>query len=303
MNTSERIELYLSGNMNQAQLDEMKELINADNNLASEIDLQKSIIESIKLNRKLALKASLNSIPSSAILEFAAQTVRATYLKIAAMVVGSVFTLGVVTYFVNKKVSEPAQTTTNLNELETKSIEPTKDASIIENKIIETVGTNPKLEIDSKKITINSKTVKIENKLKSKKLATKAKSAETNRSFLDNKFESESETVVKSDLKENKEFIASGQSSKTAEIDITSIKDDKHKFHYSKKENLLSLYGDFDDSPYEILELNDSSGQVMYLYYKNTYYSLRDTKNGGIEKLKKIYDEKTIQDLVKARKH
>lgn len=80
---------------------------------------------------------------------------------------------------------------------------------------------------------------------------------------------------------------------------MTSSEDKKHTFHYQFAEGKLLLFGPFDKSLYEILEINGDS-HAVFLYYKENYYLL-DEAETAITPLTPIRDGKLLQRLKEYR--
>ncbi len=79
-------------------------------------------------------------------------------------------------------------------------------------------------------------------------------------------------------------------------VEISTVEDRKNKFHYKFYENKLFLLGNFNDMPYEILELNSAKDKSYFLYYNNNFYKL----NSGQEKpapLIKIENDSLLNEL------
>jgi hypothetical protein len=59
---------------------------------------------------------------------------------------------------------------------------------------------------------------------------------------------------------------------------VTSAASKKYTFHYEFSEGKLHLYGPFDKSLYEILEIN-GDGHAVFLFYKENYYLLDESQH------------------------
>ena len=59
---------------------------------------------------------------------------------------------------------------------------------------------------------------------------------------------------------------------------ITSPASKKYTFHYEFSESKLHLYGPFDKSLFEILEIN-GDGHAVFLFYKENYYLLDEDQH------------------------
>lgn len=74
----------------------------------------------------------------------------------------------------------------------------------------------------------------------------------------------------------------------------------KYDFHYQFASGKLVLYGDFDDSLFEVLELNVQDESTLYLFYKSNYYYLND-RSGEISELEAVKDEPLKEKLENLR--
>ena len=82
-----------------------------------------------------------------------------------------------------------------------------------------------------------------------------------------------------------------------SKLDVEIKMKRKYNFHYQLIEQKLVLYGDFEDEPFEILEINKDNGGIdLYLYYKDNFYGI-DQGSKKIEALKEIADPVLIQRL------
>ncbi|MEQ9412302.1 MAG: hypothetical protein RIF39_00655, partial [Cyclobacteriaceae bacterium] len=73
-----------------------------------------------------------------------------------------------------------------------------------------------------------------------------------------------------------------------------------YSFHYQFKDSRLALYGPFDSSLYEIIELNGTVHSI-FLYYNDSYYHLDETEH-KIVPLIMIRDTELLGKLEKYRK-
>ena len=80
---------------------------------------------------------------------------------------------------------------------------------------------------------------------------------------------------------------------------ITGLADKKHNFHYQFVQGKLMLYGPFDKSLYEILEIH-GEGHAVFLFYKENYYLL-DEAQSNITLLQPIRDGQLLKKLKEYR--
>jgi hypothetical protein len=76
---------------------------------------------------------------------------------------------------------------------------------------------------------------------------------------------------------------------------ITGVADKKHTFHYQFVQGKLMLFGPFDKSLYEILEIHGDVPAV-FLFYKENYYLL-DVSQTSITALRSIQDGQLLKKL------
>lgn len=99
------------------------------------------------------------------------------------------------------------------------------------------------------------------------------------------------------ETEEPKSSLTPGRSElSVSKLDVTTNSDDKkYNFHYQFSSGKLLLFGPFDKSLYEILEINGDS-HAVFLYYKENYYLL-DEAQSAITALTPIRDGKLLQKL------
>lgn len=83
---------------------------------------------------------------------------------------------------------------------------------------------------------------------------------------------------------------------KIDKVDIENVVTNRYKFHYKLDNNKLYLYGKFEASPYEIIEINSFQAKKLFFYYNGQYYRLYQDIN-DISPLIKIQDQKVITEL------
>lgn len=83
------------------------------------------------------------------------------------------------------------------------------------------------------------------------------------------------------------------------EIEIITNKR-KYPFHYQVDSGRLLLYGDFDEEPYELLEINVNEEKKLYLYFKDQYYEIEESA-AEITPLQKVSSKSMINELEKLK--
>ena len=85
-----------------------------------------------------------------------------------------------------------------------------------------------------------------------------------------------------------------------SKTDVEVKLDKKYDFHYQVRNGGLVLYGNFNESPFEVIELKTNQGINSYLYFKNQFYSLTD-KSENINPLVVLTNKELIIELERRR--
>lgn len=281
MSQFDLVEDYLTHRMDDGARSAFEEQMNADPQLKAEVNLQKGIIEGVKSARAAELKAMLNNVPvggaSSAI------TGKIAIATISAGILGTVLYFGLKPT-TNEEIITPTEEITT-EQPHTPSIETPKEQ--IES-IAESIDVQP---IEPEKKENNTSTEVVKPKKIEKATPPSIDVMDLTEDINNNKEEKEEVVAPRSTNKPA--FSASS-------IDVEL--DDSHKnysFHYQFKGSRLALYGPFDSSLYEIIELNGSVHSV-FLYYNDSYYHL-DENEHEIVPLIMIRDIELLRKLDKYR--
>ncbi len=289
MSNFELIDDYLSNRLTGAEKEAFEKQLGNDPALKSDLDFQKQVIEGIRTARATELKAMLSKVPvggTTISMDF-------SVMKMAAGIIGA-GVVGAAIYFYTTHGELPPfnKVATDLNQKteEIQKQEPAKqdktEVAPDSNEIKETIVPENK---EQKK-----ESVKPEQKQKQEpiKAAEKPKLDVTDPSSEmqeDNSKENEpTANLRRSDI---------APSHVQVEMDSSNKKFD---FHYQFVGNKLMLYGSFDRSLYEVLEINGDN-HALFLFYKDAYYLL-DEDQHKVTKLEAIKDAKLISKLREYRK-
>lgn len=286
------IELFATNKLQGKELTNFLTELEKNPNLKNEVLLQKAIISEVKSARKTELKSRLNNIPVHT-----ASNSSSTFMKYAASVIITA-SIGTALYFY---FNDNIFTENDIAQVSTLDTNNEKTDEV--NKVVEEPIKEQKVEYkQDKPVSTTKKEANQEITALEKKQIEPKKSNATPNSHLiaDNSNTDEVSMPSKEITTIPKEANTELELKKDSDIDIKNIKEESYKFHYQLKENNLFLYGNFDASPYEILEFNDKDGQKLYLYYDNSYFELKKNQP-EIVKLKKIKDEIIISELNQAR--
>jgi hypothetical protein len=249
--------------------------MNSDPALKSEVDSQQVIVEGIRKARAAELKAMLNEIPVGGVSLWGENTL----LKIAATI-GVAGLIGTAMYLYSSDSRTPIKTVPSA-EIKTDSLVPKEQTTepVIENTVEEQkdASTNP------------STTPKRATKPKVKESTTpKIDVTDPSKEMLSGETDGES-TLVTSNL---------GISMSTIQVERDS-QNKLYNFHYQFWDKKLFLFGPFDESLYEILEIHGDN-HALFLFFKDNFYLLNDSSS-EITELTPIRDRPLIQKLKEFR--
>jgi len=276
MDNFELTDHYLSNRLDELDRKAFEQQLAGDPSLKAEVNLQKQIIEGVKQARAAQLKSMLNNVPVGVSMW--------TGTKLATAVV-SAGLISSFLYFYLKGDNEIVSTNTNQQPQQEVVMAP--DAIKEEKTVEETIPlkedvSTSKLAKDEKKQI--SKTNTVTTPVRKPDIQVVDPSAELTEA-------NEPKDLVNHE--NNTEISASRMQV------ITGISDKKHNFHYRFSEGKLRLYGPFDKSLYEILEIHGVS-HAVFLFYKENYYLMNEDQS-DITPLKLIKDAALLKKLKEYR--
>jgi len=279
------IDAYFDGSIGPVEKLMLKKRIENDPLLKAEFDLQKNIVDGLATSRKMALKARLSAIdvtttPSLISSLFNAKVAVGTLALFAALGLWIFWPIDETDYIapVDLSISDSFYLTqTTLPSIP--GITQSQDQ----------VAENAEKDESAPFITaLNQGATALKTDTKEEKGA-KVK-PQSLVSFEDDKLFEHREDIEQLKLKPAK-------IDRMIEIDI-SLQPPvvEEKFHYKYFNNKLYLYGNFDDQPYEILELNRQGKRDLYLSYKNNIYVIEENIT-EINQLIKLDNPMLIKEL------
>lgn len=284
MELQEKIDQYLLDQLNPANKIKFEQLIAGDSALKSEVVLQQSVVSALGHTKSLQLKSRLQKIPVSM-----ASTGNALRMKwLGAAAVGTIAAGLIIFLFAGQENtttsfdnSSTPQTTTTENI--TNSV-PSNESAIVSAK--ENQSTTPEQQSIKEKQTSTAKASVKSIELKA--FDNSANFEETENGNLS------TANVDNSSVPENTLYTETNNklSNLSVNVDTSNPKDKSYQFTGSK----LTLFGDFNNKPYELLELNNKGQKNLFLSYNNEYYEL---VWGQMKKtpLKKVLHKETLEKL------
>lgn len=275
--TEQQLEMmddYLSNRLNASDTAAFEEQVQADPQLAQELDIQKNLVERIRQARAIELKSMLNNVPISPVNGGSNILMKVgTWAVVAGLVV-----TGLYFYFNNNE-----QVTSD-------------DSSPISEQKPEV---NPEIakvpEMESEP-TINKEaesTPARKGEDKATKQTPQLESAPVKP--LDVYVPEEIDKDVLQYEREQMENIKKAFVTSSMEVE-TDTMNKKYNFHYVFNNSKLILYGAFEKNLYEILEFIGDEKRTVVLFYKSNYYLL-DIEKTLPTKLTPIHDKKLLNML------
>ncbi|WP_296621304.1 hypothetical protein [Marivirga sp.] len=275
------IEAFFEGNISPADKAMLEAKINSDPLVKAEFDLQQNIVKGISNTRKLELKSRLASID----LPINTGILTGSGVKWLAGTVAGVTLFGSVLYWSLISFDnsiKPIDIKMN-QELAFKHAPLSYIPQLVEeeNKIEE--------EESNEIIPQETNAPKERNEIRKEEKDATAKvqpqaliSYEDDKLFTNQSNDEELENIASREIAHNR-------ADKT-EIEFLDALDDKDSFHYRYYNSKLYLYGDFNEMPYQIIELNDKGKKQLFLSHNEDVYIIKDNTT-EITELRKLQDE------------
>ncbi|HYG01090.1 MAG TPA: hypothetical protein VD927_01540 [Chryseosolibacter sp.] len=279
----ELLDDYLGNRLKGEEKTSFEQRLQADPELQGEMQLQQHMISGIRNARAAELKAMLNNIPLSGISQGGASV--AAKFAMGGLIAGAVIT-GV--YFLSKEEPKEVAPATEKQIPATSDSNQDATSSIEEEtkKEPETIATESKPIVARPKAKQPVKDSQATTEVTQPQIEVfdPTEEAEGTGSHV-NQTESKPATTGK------------------AEPSVTVSVDKSHRdfgFHYQFKDEKLFLYGPFERNLYEIMEFFSDEKRTIFLYYKDSYYLLKED-GSEIKPLKEIADPILLRKLNESR--
>lgn len=264
LSKEEFVNSYFDNDLSEIEQLNFKSKLLNDSELREEYKFQKDLIEGIKDVRRIELKNRLNTIPINTQIY---QTIGFKTIVAVCISAG----IGAATYYSLKSENF---TSNSLIDIQHKNLSIGKELPIPKTPISinKNLDTNINNEKAIKEALVESSQSKI--KLNNKKIEETVIRPAIVQPKIVESFEDES-LVLKSENTDNDITIISDINRNTeTTIEVSKIKDKRKKFHYKFSDNKLYLIGNFNDIPYEIIELNSTKGKTYFLHYNDSFYRI-----------------------------
>jgi hypothetical protein len=304
----QQIEAYLNQDMTDLERSRFEKLIHDDPELHEEVEMQESLVQAIRNERILMIKAGLNqtnvSLWSTGLLEV---------VKIAAVTVGlGLASVGGYFWYSNSVDHTPARNEVAVQT--TPAIKPQDDiqsapAEVSSPQTFQADPANGNVPVGPSEVSASPKTFGKNNVRSNQTVKSSGKVA--NGMSKDHQVLSETEALdpgmkqfvpsTAKDIAIPTDGISNKTSLESVNPEVVIKRDNKDKFHYQFSDSKLILYADFSDKLYEVLELNQNNEKQLFFAYDGRFFSL-DPKQTEISPLKQVTDRNLIQILADYQK-
>ena len=288
LTNEEFVNSYLDNELSEIDRLDFENKLLHDSELREEYNFQKDLIDGIKETRRLELKNRLSNIPINTPLY---QTVGFKAIAVASISAG----IGIGAYYLLGE-----KDAIQLSEIDLKQNQVTE---VEEQKIpVAPKSITPILEVEPQEEIVQD--IIIQEKPKTEALAKNTQERSEPVVIQPNVIQPEIVEPFDDEAGEIENLVSDGQINNVdnikenveSTVEIATVKDKRNKFHYKFFENKLYLLGSFNDMPYEIIELNASSGKSYFLYYNDSFYKL-EADQAKPAPLVKIENDSLVNEL------
>lgn len=281
MTNFELIDNYLTNRLTESERTAFEQQIKTDPDLKADVEFQSSIVEGLKKARAAELKTMLNRVPVST-----TPLIQYSPLKITASLVGAAVIVSVIyLYFNQDNQVELANPTTPLeNSIEQK--EPSKEELNAPQEVM--------TEEQPTQVITKSEEKRDLSKKSTDRLTPSKSTTKPTIEVVDPSEDLKESTPTREMIEPSKPGLATP----ALEVDIDSA-NKKYSFHYQFVNDRVILFGSFDKSLFEILEIHGNTDST-FLFYKENYFLLDGTRH-EITPLEVIKDKMLIKKLKEYR--
>lgn len=272
MTNFENIDNYLANRLQPGEKEAFEKALASDPALKEEVAFQERVIQAVRDARAADLKHMLQQLPVPSTGYSAGQVA-------AGVFVAGLVATGLYFYLGDRDTAMPAEPTV-VPEVVT-SPEPTSQPAE-EPSTPETVAPAPVEKEEKKKAAASPATKEVKPVQK-----PDIQVVDPSVDLTESKEPASVTTPAREELTVSKLEV------------LTTPANKKYNFHYQFTEGKLMLFGPFDKSLYEILEIN-GAGHAVFLFYRENYYLLDESKT-EVTKLSVIRDSELLKKLKEYR--
>lgn len=282
--TEQQLEMmddYLSNRLSAEDRSAFEQQVQADPQLAQQLNIQKDLVAGLRKARTAELKQMLNNIPVAPASGGSSMLAKVgTWTVVAGLVATGIY------LFSTREEDKAPEEVTVIAEQQPEA----------ELGVSEVPKTEPEIvpEKEEKKAPENNKQVAKKKTQVEPQPETTIPPTAKQLDVYTPEAEETDDATRKYEL-EQMENIKKSFVTSSIEVE-TDTMSKKYTFHYSFKNNKLALYGAFEKNLYEILEFIGEQKRTVVLYYKANYYLL-DIEKTQPTKLSPIHDRKLLEML------
>ena len=284
MENSQKIDAYFNNELSSSEKEQFLAELETNAELQKEFAEQKEIVQGIQDYRKTQLINRLNDIKIVSTSQYVAVKVISSIAVVTLVGLGAYFIYfnnTTNTELLNNPVTEEIVDNTSQNDPAPESIAP------VENNELETEEepiANKEEKVGSSSIEKRNSSVVTEEK------DTETSEPEVTMPEVVDSFDTENPAVQsEDDISAPANTVKSNLDLRTKfEVEVKMKR--KYNFHYQVIDTKLTLFGEFDQGPFEILEINNQGGVDLYLYYQENFYAINQASE-EIQSLTEITDQ------------
>ena len=287
----ELLDGFFEGTLSSSEESTLMNRLATDVDLKSEFELQQDIINTIRDTRKMELKSRLDNIPIKWY-----HTISNSWKVAATATVITVSTLTAY-YFIDSQNDfgnriNLAENEIILEELNADGVDiPPKPVAEVPKEVIEIPSSiHESVPVTKEEVTDMEVTATTKNR----RIDVVVPDVIEDFEEVDN---IEPENISSGDIN----TMTPTREDVHSSVEINTVLHKKFDFHYDFSGGTLTLYGNFEDVPYEILEINSVTGKRFYLNYKDQFYNIINTDS--VIPLQPVTNEALINELKIAKEN
>ncbi len=293
------IDGYLRGELGEQDLQAFNKELASDPVFSEEVNFQRQVANGLGEFRKAELKARLNAVDLTTPWWEVGHFINPTLIKTTGAIITAAIIGSGVYYYSSMDEEVPQVQTVDVKDLRTVEVldaDQPVERPEIQAKRNELVVTNKPVakvisEKSSEELESEASSALVEESSETKEVSTDeflpAVSLPNPGSGADDsQFKTES---VEIPTASKRDIINTNQ------LDIKTTQRNNEAIRYKYYDGKLHLYGNFKETPYEILEINGVDSKMVYLYHNNKYFKLQSTDK--VINLPQITDQKLIREL------
>ena len=298
---TELIDGYLRGELGEQEMQAFNKELSSDPVFSEEVNFQRQIANGLGEFRKAELKARLNAVDLTTPWWEVGHFINPTLIKTTGAIVTAAI-IGTGIYYYNSLANEVVSDVQTVHVKDLKSIEVLDADQPLE---------RPEIHNERNELVVTNKpaTAEVVSKKVSEEVVSDASSLSLEESSATKNVSSDEFLPAVSlpnpgNGSDNSQFKTESVEIPTAskrdiintnQLDIKTTQRNNEAIRYKYYDGKLHLYGNFKETPYEILEINGVDSKMVYLYHNKKYFKLQSTDK--VINLPQITDQKLIREL------